>query len=77
MTETEENVNVGGMYSKFSRITMIVVSMLLIFGGPTYVPYVMSQLHIEYVASVGVGAILFVVGIVFMLFLINKKVITP
>ena len=42
MTETEENMNVGG-YSKFTRITMIIVSMLLIFGGPTYVPYANVQ----------------------------------
>jgi hypothetical protein len=76
MTETEENIDVGG-YSKFSRITMIIVSMLLIFGGPTYIPYLMYKLNIDYVASVGVGAVLFIVGLVFMIFLIRKKVITP
>ena len=76
MTETEDNLNVGGMYSKFGRISLVIVSMLLIFGGPTYVPYAMSKLNIDYVATVGVGFLLFIVGIVFMLFLIRKKIIT-
>jgi len=76
VTETEDNLNVGGMYSKFGRISLVIVSMLLIFGGPTYVPYAMSKLNIDYVATVGVGFLLFIVGIVFMLFLIRKKIIT-
>jgi hypothetical protein len=74
MTETEE-MEVGG-YSKLTRISMIIVSMLLIFGGPTYVPYFMSKASIDATATAGVGAILFIVGIVFMMFLVNKKVIT-
>ena len=74
MTETEE-MEVGG-YSKLTRISMIVISMLLIFGGPTYVPYFMSKVSIDATASAGIGAILFIVGIVFMIFLVNKKVIT-
>ena len=77
MTDIEENVNVGGMYSKFWRVTFIIVSMLLIFVGPTYVPYLMANhLNIDYIASVGVGFVLFVVGIAFMLFLVRKKIIT-
>ena len=36
MTENEENVNVTGIYSKFWRITLVILSMLLIFVGPTY-----------------------------------------
>ncbi len=43
MTENEENANVTGIYSKFWRITLVVVSMLLIFVGPTYVPYAMVK----------------------------------
>jgi hypothetical protein len=74
MTETEE-MEVGG-YSKLTRISMIIVTMLLIFGGPKYVPYFMSKASIDATATAGVGAILFIVGIVFMMFLVNKKVIT-
>ena len=51
MTENE-NVNVTGIYSKFWRITLVVLSMLLIFIGPTYVPYVMVNiLKIHYFAQ--------------------------
>jgi hypothetical protein len=74
MTETEE-IEVGG-YTKLTRISMIIVSMLLIFGGSTYVPYFMSKASIDATATAGIGAILFIVGIVFMMFLVNKKVIT-
>ncbi|MGA3291091.1 MAG: hypothetical protein ABSD42_12735 [Candidatus Bathyarchaeia archaeon] len=77
MTENEENVNVKGIYSKFWRITLVVIAMLLIFAGPTYVPYAMSKVHrIGYFTSIGTGFILFIVGMVFMLFLIRKKIIT-
>jgi len=77
MTENEENVNVGGIYSKFWRITLVIISMLLIFAGPTYVPYAMSKLNVNGFVTAGVGAILFIVGIAFMLFLIRMKIITP
>ena len=63
-------------YSKFSRIAMVIISMLLIFGGPTYVPYAMFKLNIDGYVSAGVGAVLFIVGLVFMMFLVKKKVIT-
>ena len=77
MTIDEENVKVTGIYSKFWRITLVILSMLLIFAGPTYVPYVMANLlKISYLASIGVGFILFVFGMVLMLFLIRKKLIT-
>ena len=77
MTENEENVNVTGIYSKFWRITLVVLSMLLIFVGPAYVPYVMVNiLKIHYFVSIGAGLILFIIGMVLMLFLIRKKLIT-
>ena len=77
MTENEENTSVTGIYSKFWRITLVIVSMLLIFVGPTYVPYAMVKvLKIQYFVSIGAGIILFIVGMVLMLFLIRKKLIT-
>jgi hypothetical protein len=75
MTENEENVNVGGIYSKFWRIALVILSMLLIFAGPTYVPYMMTELKINYFASISVGFVLFMIGIFFMLFLARKKII--
>ena len=77
MTENEENENVTGIYSKFWRITLVVVAMLLIFVGPTYGVYALVRLvKIDYFASIGAGIVLFIVGMVFMLFLIRKKIIT-
>jgi hypothetical protein len=77
MTENEENVNVTGIYSKFWRITLVVLSMLLIFAGPTYATYILVNiLKIHYFISIGAGLILFIVGMASMLFLIRKKLIT-
>jgi hypothetical protein len=76
MTE-KEDLEVTGIYSKFWRITLVIVSMLLIFVGPTYVPYAMANvLKLDYFASIGVGFVLFIVGMGFMVFLIRKKMIT-
>ncbi len=77
MTENEENDNVTGIYSKFWRITLVVVSMLLIFVGPTYGTYALVKVaKIHYLVSIGIGLISFVVGMALMLFLIRKKLIT-
>ena len=75
MKETEENMDVDVTYSKFTRVAFVVISMLLIFVGPTYVPYAMGQLNIDGYVTAGVGALLFIVGIAFMMFLVKKKVI--
>jgi hypothetical protein len=75
LKETEENMDVDVTYSKFTRVAFVVISMLLIFVGPTYVPYAMGQLNIDGYVTAGVGALLFIVGIAFMMFLVKKKVI--
>jgi hypothetical protein len=79
MVESEESDNIGpfDLNSKFTRILLIVVSAFLIFVGPTYISYLLSDvLNVNYVASVAAGFVLFIVGLVLMLFLIRKKVIT-
>ena len=79
MTENEENVQVGGSFvdSKFWRLMLIIIAVFLIFVGPTYIPYMLSDiLKVDYFASIAVGAVLFIVGMIVMLFLIRKKVIT-
>ena len=76
MTEENENVQVSTLDSKFMKVAMTLVSVLLIFAGPTYVPYLLSDvLHVDYIASIGLGAVLFIVGLVLLVFLIRKKVI--
>jgi hypothetical protein len=73
-----ENLKVTGIYSKFWRITLVIVAMLLIFVGPTYVPYVLANILKKnyYISALGVGPVLFVAGMALMLFLIRKKLIT-
>lgn len=76
MTKNNENVQVNAIESKFAKVTLMIVSMLLIFAGPTYVPYLMSDiLKIDYVASNVVGIGLFIVGLVLLIYLIRKRVI--
>ncbi|TFH23692.1 hypothetical protein E4G67_02795 [Candidatus Bathyarchaeota archaeon] len=76
MTENSENEKVSGLDSKFMKIVLTVVTVLLIFVGPTYIPYLLSDvLKVDYIASIVVGALLFVVGLVMLVYLIRKKVI--
>ena len=76
MTENNENVRVSGIESKFMKVVLTVVAVFLIFVGPTYIPYLLSDiLHVDYIASIAVGAVLFIVGLMLLVFLIRKKVI--
>ena len=77
MTENEDYENVTGIYTKFWRITLVVISMLLIFVGPTYGVYALVKIvKLDYFASIGAGIVLFAVGMALMMFLIRKKLIT-
>ncbi len=77
MTENNEEVEqVSGIESKFTRVALTIVAVLLIFVGPTYVPYLLLSAGLEYFASIGLGVVLFIVGLVMLVYLIRKKVIT-
>jgi hypothetical protein len=76
MTEDNENIQVSSIDSKFTKIALTIVSVFLLFVGPTYIPYLLSNiLHVDYIASIAVGAVLFIVGLVMLIYLIRKKVI--
>lgn len=76
MTEKNEDVQVSGIESKFMKVVLTIVAVFLIFVGPTYIPYLLSDiLHVDYVASIAVGAVLFIVGLGLLVYLIRKKVI--
>ncbi len=76
MTENNENVKVSGLDSKFMKVALTIVAVFLVFVGPTYIPYLLSDvLHVDYIASIAVGAVLFIVGLVMLVFLARKKVI--
>ena len=76
MTENNDNVQVSGLDSKFMKVALMIVAVLLIFVGPTYIPYLLSDiLKVDYIASIVVGALLFIVGLVILVYLVRKKVI--
>jgi uncharacterized membrane protein (DUF373 family) len=78
MTENRENQESSGfdVNSKFWRTTLVIAAVILIFVGPTYVPYLFVDiLKVEYFAAIGVGFVLLIVGLVLLWYLIRKKVI--
>jgi len=74
---TQNSLNqVSGLDSKFVKIALTLVSMILLFAGPTYVPFLLAKvIGVEYFVSIGLGAALFVVGLVLLVYLIRKKVV--
>jgi hypothetical protein len=78
MAENDENDNVGrfDINSKFMRVLLVLVAVVLIFAGPTYVSYLFFNIfNVNYVVSIALGAALFIAGLVLMWFLIRKKII--
>jgi hypothetical protein len=79
MVENDENNSVGrfDVSSKFMRVLLVIVTALLIFAGPTYFSYLLfNVLNVSYIASIAAGFALFIAGLLLMLFLIRKKIIT-
>jgi hypothetical protein len=59
-----------------STILLVILVALLIFAGPTYAVYVLTHvLDLNYFVSIGSGFALFIVGVVFLLFLMRRKII--
>ncbi|HII85972.1 TPA: hypothetical protein HA273_05295 [Candidatus Bathyarchaeota archaeon] len=76
--KNEENGGIGkfDLNSKFWRSFLTIVAVALIFAGPTYLTYALNALNMSYLISVAVGIVMFAVGIVLLVYLIKKKVIT-
>jgi hypothetical protein len=73
----EDNVEVSGMESKFMRVFLIVIGALLVFAGPTYVPYILANvLNLNVLAANVVGFVIFIVGILIIIYLARKKIIS-
>jgi len=78
MTENEETTTAdsGMLASKFWRTLLTIVSVLLVFAGPTYFVYLLAvTLEVNFAASFAVGFALLAVGLVLMWYLVRKKVI--
>jgi MFS superfamily sulfate permease-like transporter len=75
MTENESS-GIIDLNSKFWRTTLLLLAVVLIFAGPTYVPLEMTDLlKINYVASILTGLVLLIVGLLLLGFLVRKKII--
>lgn len=72
----EKNNNGLFVGSKFFEVLLVIVAVLLLFVGPTYIPYVLSNLlRLGSIVAVTAGFALFMAGLLLMLFLIRKKII--
>jgi len=77
MTKEEEKSTSGTLLgSKFMRTFLILVTVFLIFAGPTYAVYAFFHLlKLSYVILMISGFALFVVGLVLLFYLIRKGVL--
>jgi len=77
MIENQEDLEVSGMESKFMRVFLIIIGALLVFTGPTYVPYILANvLGLNVLASKVFGFVVFIVGILIVVYLARKKIIS-
>jgi hypothetical protein len=75
--EQKSGSGTSNLSSKFLRSFLIVLTVFLMFVGPTYVVYVLlNVLDLSYLVSMGFGFGLFIVGFVLLLYLIKKGVIS-
>ena len=76
MTENETEIEVSGE-SKFTPIMLTIMSVLLIFVGPTYIPYLVADVaHAGNVAADVIGFVLFIAGIGLLVYVLRKKIVT-
>jgi tetrahydromethanopterin S-methyltransferase subunit E len=63
--------------SKFGKVLMTIVAVFLVFAGPTYVVYGLAVvIKLDLAAALGVGFVLFIIGLVMMRYLVQKKIIS-
>jgi FtsH-binding integral membrane protein len=63
--------------SKYWKTLLLVLAVFLTFAGPTYIVYVfLNVLEMDYIVSMVCGFALFAVGLVLVLWLTKKKVIS-
>ena len=63
--------------SRFWKTFLTLLAVFLIFAGPTYVVYALTNvLNMEYMLSMLSGGVLFIVGLVLLWYLVKNKVIS-
>ena len=75
-TSKDNSIESIGLNSKFMTILLILATVFLIFAGPTYVSYFLSEiLNLNYIVSIVVGFSLLLLGFFLLYYLIkNKKI---
>ena len=59
------------------KTLLILVAALMMFAGPTYIVYALINIvDLDYFVSMGTGFAIFVVGLVFLLLLMRKKMVS-
>lgn len=80
MTETnQENQSLikKASESKFWKVILMLLTAILIFLGPTYVVYVLSNvLEINFFVSMALGFSCFIIGLFLLWYLIRIKIIS-
>jgi hypothetical protein len=77
MTEiNEENIELQAGESKFTKVVLTLVTMVLIFAGPTYIVWALKEVGLGTVGPIVIGVALFFVGLAMLVYLIRKKIIT-
>ena len=71
-----DSVRTFDMDSKFLKILLVLTTVFLIFAGPTYISFLLSEVfQLNYLASVVIGFSLFLVGLFLIYFLVRKRLL--
>ncbi len=78
MTEGKKNKTATrvDLSSGFQKTLLIVLAAVLTFGCPWLVYFAASILKIDYAISMVSGLVVFIIGLMLILYLIKKKVIS-
>jgi len=76
MADKNDESNTGIASSKFWRTALVIIAAILIFGGPTYLVFLLRHaLSVNDSAAVAAGFAVLVVGVLLLGYLIRKKII--
>jgi hypothetical protein len=75
-TEDDGSIRKFDLNSRFWKSLLTIVAVALIFLGPTYITYALTVLNVAYLTSLIMGIVVFAIGIVLLIYLIKRKVIT-
>jgi len=73
---SQEKIFITELNSTFWKVFLIILAVLLMFAGPTYLVLILiNALNINYGISMVIGFTLFLLGLSIIFFLIRRKII--